>query len=143
MTRPTEYTYFMQIAEATKARSTCARRAVGCILVNSRKHIIGTGYNGVPAGFPHCIDHPCEGARAPSGTALDKCDAVHAEINALIQCANCDDIDTVYCTTSPCRSCVLALLNTSAKRIIFKEEYPHPESALKWKQAGREWSLIP
>jgi dCMP deaminase len=139
MTRPTLDEYFITIANATRLRSTCKRRQVGCILVNTHGHIIGTGYNGVPSGFPHCIDVPCLGALSPSGTDLHLCEAIHAEINALIQCSDVQKIETIYCTTSPCRSCILALLNTSAKRIVFLEEYPHLDAKDKWLSAGREW----
>jgi len=80
--RPTQDEYFLKMAELVSTRATCARRKVGCVLVNSRKHILATGYNGVASGMPHCIDEPCPGANYPSGEGLDKCEAIHAEQNA-------------------------------------------------------------
>lgn len=52
--RPTRDVWAMQIALLTAQRSTCCRRQVGCVLLNSRGHIIATGYNGVAVGLPHC-----------------------------------------------------------------------------------------
>ena len=55
--------YFLKMANLASERATCKRRKVGCILVNSKKHVIATGYNGVETGQEHCIDNPCEGAQ--------------------------------------------------------------------------------
>ena len=111
--------YFLKMALLTAQRGTCARRKVGCILVNQKKHVIATGYNGNPAGQKHCIDYPCKGATAKSGSDLELCEAIHAEQNALLQCKNVYEIHKVYCTVSPCIHCIKLLLNTSAQHIIF------------------------
>ena len=44
----------MKIALITAQRTTCCRRAVGCVLLNVRGHVLSTGYNGVAAGVTHC-----------------------------------------------------------------------------------------
>lgn len=140
MSRIDKDSYFLELAFMTSLRGTCRRRNVGCILVNERGHIIGTGYNGNAAGLTHCIDTPCQGANCKSGTGLDLCEAIHAEINALIQCRNNFDIHSVYCTDSPCIHCVKALLNTSAKRLVFSRLYPHSESQRLWmSDSSRSW----
>lgn len=124
-------------------RGTCVRRQVGGIAVNHRGHVLSTGYNGVPSGVPHCRDGtPCPGARAASGTDLDSCLAVHAEVNLLSQCRDVWEIDTVYLTASPCFSCVKALITSGCQRIVFIEEYPHPASKELWTSLGREWLQI-
>lgn len=129
MSRPTRDEYFMAMARLVATRATCARRAVGCVLVDLRGHVLATGYNGVPGGFEHCIDVPCPGAGLTSGQGLDACEAVHAEMNALTQCRDVYEIETVYCTTAPCVSCAKALLSTSARRIVFAETYPQADAA--------------
>jgi dCMP deaminase len=48
----------MDIAELVAKRSTCLRRAVGCIIVKD-KRILTTGYNGAPTGIKHCIEAGC------------------------------------------------------------------------------------
>ena len=52
--RPSRDQWAMQLATITAGRTTCCRRAVGCVLLNSRGHVLATGYNGVAAGLPHC-----------------------------------------------------------------------------------------
>ena len=110
------------MAELVAERSTCRRRKVGCVLVDSNNHVVATGYNGVPTHFPHCLDEPCEGATAPSGESLEKCLAVHAEQNALLQLRS-NDILTAYLTVTPCITCAKILANSRVKRIVANREY--------------------
>lgn len=139
--RPTRDEHFLNIARETAKRTTCLRRAVGCVLVDARGHSLATGYNGVPKGRPHCNEgHACPGANMPSGQGLSDCLSVHAEINGLLQCPNVDDIQTVYLTVSPCRDCIKAIMNTGATRIVFAEEYVQPEAKELWLSIeGNEW----
>lgn len=123
---------FLMNALTHGMRATCARRQVGCVLVDRHGDTMATGYNGPPRGWAHCTDHPCPGATAAPGQGLDACEAIHAEQNALLQCKDVYSIHTVYCTDSPCMTCVKLLLNTSATRIVFLREYPHPESRERW-----------
>lgn len=116
--------YFLHIARIVSERSTCRRRRVGCVLVDTKKHIVATGYNGVPSGFTHCLDVPCEGADSPSGTDLNKCLAVHAEVNAFLQLTS-EDTLTAYLSTTPCFECAKMLCNSNVKRIVALEWYPH------------------
>ena len=151
---------YMNMASLVAQRTTCLRRAVGCVLVNARGHMLSTGYNGVAAGQAHCNDdtrteivwdncepskehtihpHACAGAQSPSGTNLDACQAIHAEQNALLQCRDIYSIATCYCTTSPCMTCTKLLLNTSCQTIVFSEEYPGNEARDLWVSSGRQW----
>lgn len=152
--RPSRDQWAMQLALLTAQRTTCLRRGVGCVLLNSRGHVLATGYNGVAAGLPHCNEvdptyhlnggyrHACAGARALSGINLDACQAIHAEQNALLQCQDVYRIHTAYVTTSPCITCVKLLLNTSCERIVFVEEYPHSAAKELWEGAGRLWEQL-
>ncbi len=133
----------MRVARVMSELSTCSRRRVGCVLVDKHSHIIGVGYNGVPAGRTHCTDVPCAGAIFTSGQGLDECEATHAEANALLQCKDVMAIETVYCTTSPCIQCVKFLMNTSAKKIVFSEAYPQDKPRIMWEGVGRIWSHVP
>ena len=150
--RPSRDQLYMDMAKLVAQRTTCLRRAVGCVLTNTRGHVLATGYNGVAAGQKHCNErvddpvytqdfypHACPGSQAPSGTNLDACQAIHAEQNALLQCRDVYDIGTCYCTASPCMTCTKLLLNTSCKRIVFSEEYPAPAAKELWISSGREW----
>ena len=127
--------YFIEIAMLVGQRSTCARRKVGCVIVNEDSHIKATGYNGVPRNYSHCTDVPCSGA-AESGTKLESCLAIHAEQNALIQCENTSAIDTIYSTTFPCITCAKMIANTSCKRLVYLDNYNHPEAIKILEYAG-------
>ncbi|MGB9637618.1 MAG: deoxycytidylate deaminase, partial [Microgenomates group bacterium] len=86
--RPSWDDYFMQLAKLVAGRSTCLRRAVGAVLVRD-KRILATGYNGAPRGMKHCLTIGCirDELKIPSGTRAELCRAIHAEQNAIIQCA--------------------------------------------------------
>lgn len=129
----------LELARLTAQRSTCLRRAVGCILLNARGHVLATGYNGAASGLPHCDGGVCKRFGAVSGSNLDDCVAIHAEQNALLQCKDIFDINTCYVTHSPCVTCTKLLLNTSCERIVFVDEYPHPQAKELWTNAGRSW----
>lgn len=136
--RPTRDAYFSKLASIMSTRSTCARKAVGCVLINIKGHIIGTGYNGVAVGFDHCNEgHLCKGYDLPPGQ--DSCEAVHAEVNALLQCSDVWAIDTAYMTLSPCIRCTKMLLNTSCNRIVFIDNHIGQTGQELWERAGHVW----
>lgn len=138
--RPDWDAYFSFIAYAVSLRGSCVRRKAGAVFVSEDHDILATGYNGKGAGLVNCADDPCKGATASSGSALHDCEAIHAEVNALTRCHDRRLIHAVYVTCSPCVQCVDILLGTSAKRIVFSEEYAHnEESKRRWERAGREW----
>jgi dCMP deaminase len=135
MARPPWDLHFMNIAKEVAKMGTCFRRKVGCVLVNDRNVILSTGMNGVPPGWAHCSDNEharCTGALASSGTRLDECVANHAEINALIHCPDPREAVTCYTTTSPCISCVKALLCTGVRRIVFSDNYSQQGAMDLW-----------
>lgn len=119
--------YFLQIAKTVAQRSTCPRRQVGCVLVDSQNHIVATGYNGVPTGFTHCIDSPCPGAQYPTGEGLELCEAIHAEVNAFLQLRSDDEL-TAYMTVLPCFTCGKMFANSKVKKIVALEEYVHAQT---------------
>lgn len=138
--RPDIDAYFITMAKLVATRSTCIRRSVGCVLVDKRNHVLATGYNGVPAGSPHCNEPDgivCPGAKAPSGTQLDSCMAVHAEQNAILQCHDAYAIAKAYVTAFPCVSCAKLLLNTSCIEVVYLEPYGTGEGMAMWVGMGR------
>lgn len=131
--------FFMAQALLTALRGTCARRKVGCVLVDEQYHVLSTGYNGTPQGMPHCIDSPCTGHREQTGVGLDLCEAVHAEQNALLQCSDVKRIYACYTTTFPCNHCLKLLMNTGCKKIYYHEAYDVEKMTArikKWKDSG-------
>lgn len=144
----------MKIAAVMSERSTCFRRSVGAVLVDSHNRIISTGYNGVSSGSMHCNEfqvtggeriykHLCNGYNSLSGQNLDKCEAIHAEQNALMACHDMFAIVTCYVTVSPCMHCAKMLRNTSCKRIVFASEYSDAQIIKSyWESSGRIWELL-
>ncbi len=121
--------YFMRFAELAATRTTCLRRSVGAVIVKN-KHILATGYNGAPKKVPHCKDlGGClrEKLNVPSGERHELCRALHAEQNAIIQCAMTgQNIEwaTIYITHQPCIICSKMIINAGIKRIVVREGYP-------------------
>ena len=121
--------YFMRFAELAATRTTCLRSSVGAVIVKN-KHILATGYNGAPKKVPHCKDlGGClrEKLNVPSGERHELCRALHAEQNAIIQCAmSGQNIEgaTIYITHQPCIICSKMIINAGIKRIVVREGYP-------------------
>jgi dCMP deaminase len=126
--RPTWDQYFMTITRQVAERSTCLRAKVGAVIVRD-KNILATGYNGAPAGLPHCTDVGCLIYRSttPSGDVEENCfRCIHAEMNAIAQAAkNGASIRdaAVYVTHTPCIQCLKVLINTGIKRIVYDKPY--------------------
>ena len=126
--RPTWDQYFMTITRQVAERSTCLRAKVGAVIVRD-KNILATGYNGAPAGLPHCTDGGCLIYRSttPSGDVEENCfRCIHAEMNAIAQAAkNGAGIRdaAVYVTHTPCIQCFKVLINTGIKRIVYDKPY--------------------
>ena len=123
MSRPNLINYFMDIAKLVATRSTCTRRQVGAIIVKN-KHIISTGYNGAPSNLPHCTDGKCmrEQQDIPSGERYEMCNAVHAEMNAVVQAAKLGaSVDGAFmvCTHYPCVMCARIIVNAGIKHIYY------------------------
>lgn len=117
----------MDIAHLVKTRATCPRRSVGALIVRE-KRIVATGYNGAPAGLPHCPpggpenDWPLGCLRA--GHCIR---SLHAEQNAMLQAAkigvSCDGA-TMYVTCQPCNACAKMIVNAGIVRVIYEGDYP-------------------
>ena len=124
--------YYLNIAEAVLARSTCLRRNYGAVIVRDDE-IISTGYNGSPRGAGNCIDLGyCyrKQMQVAHGEKQELCRAVHAEANAIISASRRDMIGaTLYLAgqeadgtpiaeTAPCLMCYRLMLNAGISTII-------------------------
>ena len=126
--RPSWHQYFMTITREVAERSTCKRAKVGAVIVRD-KNILATGYNGAPAGMPHCIDVGClmYQSKTPNGDTEENCfRTIHAEMNAIAQAAkNGSTIKdaSIYITHTPCIHCLKVLVNTGIKSIYYEKPY--------------------
>lgn len=121
--RPSWDEYFMELAFAASRRSTCTRRMVGAVIVVERS-IVGTGYNGSPAGAKHCID-PGVGC-LKVGNQPNCHRTVHAEQNAIAQAARNGirtNGGTLYCTDYPCHPCAKLIVSAGIREVVFARPY--------------------
>ncbi len=128
MERPSWDQYFMTITQQVAERSTCLRAKVGAVIVRDRS-ILATGYNGSPAGLPHCLEVGCliYESRTPDGNLEQNCyRTIHAEINAITQAAkNGSAIKdaNIYVTHTPCIHCMKVLINTGIRTVYYDRPY--------------------
>ncbi len=123
--------HHMEAARHAAEMSTCASgRKVGAVFVRSNR-ILTTGFNGVPAKFPHPLVCIRREEKIPSGEQLHKCACAHAEANGIANAAR-EGVSllgsSVYVTNAPCASCMGALANVGVKEIFFEHPYPNTMS---------------
>ncbi|MCM1985512.1 MULTISPECIES: deoxycytidylate deaminase [Methanococcoides] len=145
--RPSIDEYFLEIASVVSKRSTCLRNKVGAVIVRN-KRILSTGYNGAPSNMEHCLEIGCirQQNNIASGTRHEKCRAVHAEQNAIIQAAlHGVGIGgaTVYCTHQPCILCAKMIINSNITKVVYSTSYPDTDTQEFFDAAGVEMVYIP
>jgi len=140
MGRPSWDRYFAKIVEDVAARSTCTRHKFGAVIVNPKREIISTGYNGVVRGAPHCDVVGCikDELNVESGMGHGICPAVHAEQNALIQAGKGSVGCTLYVNGFPCKICARLMVNAGISRVAVSGEYTDKEGLEILKKADVE-----
>lgn len=129
--RPGWDEYYVSIAQAVAARSSCCRRRVGALIV-VQKAIIATGYNGTPIGVRNCADGGCPRclSDAAPGEGYDACLCVHAEQNAIVLAArhgSATNGGTLYTTLRPCFGCAKEAIQAGIREIVYREPYAYAE----------------
>ena len=131
--RRSKENYYLDIADAAQARSTCLRRHYGASIVRDDE-IVSTGYNGAPRGRRNCIDLKyCarQNMNIPAGERYELCRSVHAEANAIISAARRDMLGaTLYLVgrdavtgeynpdTTPCAMCRRLIINAGIQKVV-------------------------
>lgn len=134
--------YYVKMALLAAERSTCARARVGAIIIQDNR-VVMTGYNGTPAGQPHCV-HKCfcngDGCppravpidgHAPGCSLVSQCtQAVHAEANAISWCARLG-VPTLgarmVVTLSPCLPCAQLIVSAGITELGYLSKYRDTE----------------
>lgn len=137
----------MGVARAVSLRGTCSRASVGAV-VSREGRIIATGYNGAPAGLPHC-DHEnevveerdvwntsFEGVReailsqypdAEVNEVAKGCEvSEHAERNAIAFAARYGlalEGGEIHCTHAPCLDCARSIINAGITKVSYEIPY--------------------
>ena len=138
--RPTRDEMLMDMAEIVARRSTCSRASVGVVIARDGRPLV-TGYNGAPAGMPHC-NHYCDchlDNPAQHELIVTK-DAHHAQCNSLIPCANAVHAEAnaiayaarwgitlegaeLFTTLVPCLPCAQVVINAGIHRVVYLADY--------------------
>jgi dCMP deaminase len=131
--------YFARMVEVVKLRSTCLRHQFGAIITMNNQ-IRGTGYNGAPAGMPHCSEVGCirDKMNIPSGTRHEICMAVHAEQNAILRALEFGELKgaTLYTNSYPCQICAKLMINAGIKRVVLSGTYSTTDGIKLLNDAG-------
>lgn len=138
VSRPSWDAYFLELAAVVAKRGTCSRASVGCVIVDGRKRVISTGYNGALPGARHCSHHVIEDySDDEDGNGVYErvhdmenghcSNALHAEANAVCNAVASLVGATAYVTVTPCLKCYQLLRAAGVTSIVYAGEYrPHP-----------------
>lgn len=112
--------YFMGVALLSAKRSKDPNTQVGACIINSKKRIIGIGYNGFPMG---CDDNvfPWE-SKSESELDTKYPYVVHAEANAILNSSAPLEGSTVYVSLFPCNDCAKLIIQSGIKKIIYMDD---------------------
>lgn len=133
-TRISKIDTYLNCAEVFAYRSTCLKRKYGAVIVKDDV-VISTGYNGSPRGFANC----CEIGVCPrmelglhQGEGYGICRAVHAEMNALLNCSRqqtlgadlyltgIDPKDNAIHKARPCPLCARAIIQAGIRNVVLR-----------------------
>lgn len=126
--RPDWDQYFLEMARVAASRSTCLRANVGAVIVDSRKKIKSSGYNGPPHGVKSCKEigscYRLEN-NIQSGTRYETCRSIHAEQNAIIQAGEENCIGStiyIYGHEFACILCKRFIVQSGIKRVVLQKD---------------------
>ena len=120
----------MSLASLIAQRGTCSRLLVGA-LATREGQLLAAGYNGAPAGMPHCVHEDSEPCRR----------AVHAEVNVIASAAKYGvslEGAKLYVTHSPCLSCAGLLINAGIGAVMYMHDFRDTAGLELLREAGVE-----
>jgi dCMP deaminase len=137
----TRHDFYMRLAMVVESGAKCLGSHVGAVVVRDNR-VLGSGYNGTPAGYANCtvaergckrcairLEQPEAGL---SGKLYDICLCVHSEQNAMLTAARFGtalDGAVLYTTLQPCFNCLKELMQVRLRGVIFRREWKagHPD----------------
>jgi dCMP deaminase len=135
--------FYMRLALVVESGAKCLGSHVGAVIVRDDR-VLGSGYNGTPAGYPNCTEtergcRRCALRRdqpdaALSGKLYDICLCVHAEQNAMATAARFGvavEGAILYTTLQPCFNCLKELMQVRLRGVVFRRAWQagHPDYA--------------
>lgn len=114
--RPSKDETLLRVAWVMAEQGTCSRLQVGAVIAQDTRPI-STGWNGAPAGRPHCRH---------DGSELRCTVAIHAERNAIGYAARegiATGGATLYVTHAPCLDCASVVQAAGIVRVVYAKAY--------------------
>lgn len=107
---------FLELAKFIAAWSKDPSTKVGAVLVDSKRRVIGIGYNGFSRGV-----NDDDGRYADRAVKYEI--VVHAEVNALLNSAKSLEDATLYVwPLFPCSRCAAQIIQSGVKRVVSLEK---------------------
>ncbi len=118
----------MGIALLSACRSKDPSTQVGACIVNNKNRIVGTGYNGLPAG---CSDDEYPWAKQGSFLETKYPFVCHAELNAILNNIGMDLHGCrIYTALFPCNECTKAIIQAGIKEVVYlSDKYEATDAA--------------
>lgn len=112
--RPTFQHIFMSMASEMRNRSTCVRKQVGAVFVDTDfTRVLCFGYNGGISGDKNQCESLLPG----------QCGCTHAEINAMVKSNESLKNSILFVTTAPCKACAAVLINRGVSTVYYLNTY--------------------
>lgn len=106
----------MGIAVLSAMRSKDPNTQIGACIIDEKKHIVATGYNGFPIG---CSDDELPWGRIGEKTETKYLYVVHAEQNAITNATKTLDGCKIYLPLFPCNECAKLIIQSGITDVIY------------------------
>lgn len=108
---------FLRLALEVASWSKDPKGGVGAVLVDTRKRVVGLGFNGFPDRIPDT-----EALLADPEAKLPR--MIHAEVNAVLNATTSVHGTALFTTLTPCAECAKLIIQAGVDAVY---RLPHPE----------------
>ena len=118
----------MGVAILSAKRSKDPNTQVGACIVNKKNRIVGTGYNGLPAG---CSDDEFPWDKQGEFLQTKYPYVCHAELNAILNNIGMDLAGCrIYTALFPCNECSKAIIQSGISEVVYlSDKYESTDAA--------------
>lgn len=104
---------FMEMAWLVAGWSKDPSTKVGAVIVDSKRRVLGHGYNGFPRGVDDCPDRYADREQKYPRV-------VHGEMNAILNSGDLGQLSgsTLYVTMPPCCECAKAIIQVGISKVV-------------------------
>lgn len=137
---------WIDLVKRFSKQSRCKSRQVGAIIVKDN-FLIAEGWNSAPSGSTtkDCTRPNCTTKSGMSGACLQQAICVHAEANAIANCAKrgvSTDGASLFCSCLPCAECAKIIIGAGIKNVYYIDHYNSDLSVMMFKNAKVKYEQI-